>query len=300
MTATLKLLRPKQWTKNLLVFAAILFTNGFHEPNALARSCLAFVGMCLFSSAFYVFNDLRDIEKDRNHPVKKNRPLASGKVKPTVAIVIGAILLIAAAALFLTLGRKVSYVVGAYAVLQLIYNAGAKGVPVLDVFLISAGFVLRAVLGAAAINVRISAWLLLCTGALALLLGFAKRRNEFILQGENRTASRASLGGYNRLSLDALAIMTATASALCYGIYALESPTAHKYPALFITTPFVFYGICRYVLLIFVQDEGGEPENLLFRDKHLVASVILFIVSALFAVSSAGFPLVEFGSGAIK
>lgn len=290
----ISLLRPKQWTKNLLVFAAILFTNNLGNANAFKRALLAFVAMCLVSSAVYVFNDLRDAEKDRKHPRKKSRPIASGKIAPAVAAALGAILLVGAfLLLWFMLGKRSTSVVGVYLALQILYNAGGKAVAVLDVFLISIGFILRAALGAAAISALISPWLLLCTGALALLLGFGKRRNEYIIQGEKRTETRSSLGSYSTLSLNALVVMSATAASLCYSLYALESPTAHKYPALFLTSPFVFYGVCRYVLLIFVQDEGGEPENLLFRDPHLIASVVLFVVIAMVAVSGVSMPLLD-------
>jgi len=288
-----RLLRPKQWAKNLLIFAAILFTNGFHDPSATLRVIEAFIAMCLLSSGVYIFNDLHDVERDRAHPLKKLRPIASGDIKAAQAITLALICVIVAAVLVAFLGKKVIAVVLTYLVIQLIYNFGGKLVPVLDVFLIGSGFVLRAVLGAAAINVKISAWLVLCTGALALMLGFAKRRHEFIVQGENRTASRASLGGYSQQSLDALVIMTSTAAALCYGLYALESPTAQKYPALFFTTIFVFYGICRYVLIVFVNDAGGEPENVLFRDRHIFASVVLFILAAVIAMSVVNMPLID-------
>ena len=293
MKAYLRLLRPKQWAKNLLIFAAILFTNGFHEQSNVIHVLGAFVAMCLLSSGVYIFNDLHDVERDRAHPQKKLRPIASGTIKPAEAIALALICAIGAGIIIAFLGKKVIAVVIAYLILQLAYNFGGKRVPVLDVFLIGSGFVLRAVLGAAAINVKISAWLVLCTGALALMLAFAKRRHEFIVQGENRTASRVSLGGYSQQSLDALVIMTSTAAALCYGLYALESLTAQKYPALFFTTIFVFYGICRYVLIVFVNDAGGEPENVLFRDRHIQLSVLLFILAAVIAISGVNLPLID-------
>jgi len=300
MKPYLKLLRPKQWTKNLLVFAALLFTHGYSDPLAIKRSLMAFVVMCLISSAAYIVNDLRDAERDRAHPAKRFRPIAAGQVKPPAAVGIAIALAVIALLIMLLLGKKVLVLAGIYLLLQLLYNLTGKQVAVLDVFLIASGFVLRAVLGAAAINVNISAWLLLCTGSLALLLGFGKRRHEFILQGEKRSESRSSLLGYNKQRLDALVVMTATASALCYAIYALESPTAVKYPALVLTNLFVFYGICRYVLLIFVFDEGGEPEQILLRDPHIILSLLLFVVAAMFALSGIRLPLLEYGPGGIQ
>ncbi|HZH99134.1 MAG TPA: decaprenyl-phosphate phosphoribosyltransferase [Fimbriimonadaceae bacterium] len=293
MSAHLRLLRPKQWTKNLLLFAAILFTNNLSNPDALSRTLMAFVAMCLISSAVYVFNDVKDVEKDRNHPVKKSRPIASGAVGVSSAVALGLLCALAGGAIVLWLGAKVAYVVLAYVIFQVLYNLGAKSVPVLDVFVVASGFVIRAMLGAAAIDVKVSGWLLLCTGALALMLGFGKRRHEFVLQGEQRATSRASLAHYSRESLDSLVLLTSAAAALCYGIYALESPTAKQYPGLILTALFVFYGISRYTFLIFAG-EGGEPENLLFRDPHMIFTILLFVASAILALSGVAPPLIDF------
>lgn len=303
----LKLLRPKQWSKNLLVFAALLFATKIQDPRSVMLAVMAFFAMCLVSSAVYVANDLRDIEKDRAHPKKRLRPLASGKVKPAAGIVVGLLCVVFAAALLWGMGfvppadmtpvKNSFAVVIVYVILQIIYNSGAKAIAVLDVFFIAMGFVLRAVLGAAAIQKPISAWLLLCTGALALLLGFSKRRHEYIWQGDKRTESRKSLAGYSKESLDVLVAMSATAAALTYGIYALQSQTAQMHHALFLTTIFVVYGVCRYVLIVFVDNEGGEPETLLLKDKHVLGSVVLFIVVALIAMSGIHVPLVEFTGG---
>ncbi|HEY3782199.1 MAG TPA: decaprenyl-phosphate phosphoribosyltransferase [Fimbriimonadaceae bacterium] len=289
----IKLLRPKQWSKNLLVFAAILFTNEVSNRPLLLKTLLAFAAMCLISSSTYIVNDIRDRQKDLAHPKKKNRPIASGRISPVAASVVAAVIFVVALVSFRFISEKSLIIALLYVAIQIVYNLGAKTVPVLDVFLISSGFVLRAMLGAAAIEKEISAWLLLCTGALALLLGFGKRRQEFISQGENRAASRESLAGYSKPSLDALVIMAATASALCYGIYALQSPTAKLFHNLFITSVFVFYGICRYVLIVFSNDEGGEPESLLFKDRHILLSVLLFVVAAIVAMNTTQFPLIN-------
>lgn len=292
--ATIKLLRPKQYTKNLLVFTALLFTLGSQTNEGLTKTLIAFAAMCLLSSAVYVFNDLLDVERDRLHPVKRNRPIASGAVPVPWAAVIGFVALGGAAALGALLPRAAIAVLAAYVVVQVLYNgAGLKRVPVTDVFLISVGFVLRAALGAAAIDVKMSGWLLFCTGALALTLGFGKRRHEFILQGEDRTRSRESLAGYSKTALDALVLMCATSSAISYAIYSIESETARRHPMLILTTLFVAYGVCRYVLVVFSRDEGGEPENLLLRDPHIIASVVLFVAAAVLALSGDWSPILD-------
>lgn len=293
MTAWIRLLRPKQWTKNLLVFAALLFTKGYQDPAQIQLALLAFAVMCMVSSSTYIFNDLADVERDRKHPIKKLRPIASGKVPKIAALVLAVLLLGGGVALASTIGTRIGVIIGVYMFLQGVYNLGLKRVPVTDVFLLSIGFVLRAALGAAAISVSISGWLLFCTGALALLLGFGKRRSEFVLQGSARVESRESLGGYSLPSLDALVLMSATGAAMCYGVYAVESPTARQYPALILTSLFVFYGICRYVFLVFSKAEGGEPETLLLKDLHLIISILGFLGSAVLALSGFKLPLVE-------
>lgn len=293
VAAVIRLLRPKQWSKSLLVLAAPIFAAKLTEAETWGPVGLAFLAMCLASSATYIVNDLRDAERDRNHETKRNRPIASGAVSPGLALGLAVVLAAAALGIGFALNTSLLALLIAYFVLQLLYNAGLKHAPIADVFTISLGFILRAMLGAAAISVPISGWLLFCTGALALMIGFAKRRHEFIHQGEARTASRESLGGYNLKSLDALVVMTATGAAMSYGIYTLDSATATRYPAIVITSLPVFYGIARYVLLTFSRDEGGEPADLLFGDVQLLTSVVLFMVTAIAAVSGLRLPLIE-------
>jgi 4-hydroxybenzoate polyprenyltransferase len=291
--AVIKLLRPKQWSKNLLVLAAPIFAARITDSATWPIVGLAFLAMCLASSATYIVNDLRDAERDRQHEKKKHRPIASGAVSPHVATVLALVLGLGSLGIGFWLNTSSFTLIVTYFALQLLYNMTLKRAPIADVFTISLGFIIRAMLGAAAISVPISGWLLFCTGALALMIGFAKRRHEFIHQGDARTASRESLGGYNLKSLDALVIMTATGAAMSYGIYTLDSATATRYPAIVITSLFVFYGIARYVLITFTMDEGGEPADLLFGDVQLLASVVLFMASAIAAVSGMRLPLIE-------
>lgn len=291
--SVVKLLRPKQWSKNFLVFAAILFTGAFGHTQSIIWALLGFAAMCMASSGTYIFNDLADIERDRAHPKKRLRPLASGAVPKSMGIVLGVVLLVGSLAIGWSLNRSTGTIITTYLLLQVLYNWKLKRTPIADVYCIALGFVLRAALGAAAITVQISAWLLFCTGALALMLGFAKRRNEFISQGEDRANSRESLVKYTKTALDVFVTMFACAAAICYGLYTIESETGRHFPALILTSPFVFYGITRYVLLVFTQDEGGEPADVLFKDKHIIASVVLFIVAAAVAVSGFRIPLLE-------
>lgn len=293
LKAMIKLIRPKQWSKNILIFAAILFANRFRDPHSVRMALAAFVAMCVVSSGTYIFNDLVDVERDRRHPKKRLRPLASGAVSKQAGVVLGISLFVVGLGLGFAIGRGALLILLFYLALQVVYNWRLKRMPIADVYVIAIGFVLRAVLGATAVHVGISGWFLFCTGALALMLGFAKRRNEFILQGDDRTSSRESLIHYTRASLDALVTMFAAGAAMCYGIYTVESATAHKYPALILTSLFVFYGITRYVLIVFTADEGGEPADILFKDPHIIASVVLFLVTAVIALSGARIHILE-------
>lgn len=289
----IRVLRVKQWAKNLLVLAAPLFAQTADHAKFILPTAMAFLSMSLLSSATYICNDLIDVERDRQHPIKKNRPLASGAVSKTFAMTLGVLCLIAGLAIASFLGRGSLVIVLCYLALQAAYNWRLKHIPIADVYALSIGFILRAGLGAAAIHVGISGWLLFCTGGLALMLGFAKRRNEFVLKGEDRSSSRASLAHYSKGALDALVCMFAAGSAICYAIYTVLSETAAHDPAIILTSVFVFYGITRYVFLVFAVDEGGEPADVLFRDRHIIFSVVGFFVSAAIAMTGVQIPILE-------
>jgi 4-hydroxybenzoate polyprenyltransferase len=282
--AILQLIRPKQWSKNLLVFAALLFTGHFGNSGPIVRALAAFVAMCAISSSAYILNDLLDVERDRAHPTKKNRPIASGRVSTPVAVVLCLLLLALGVGLAVWLGPGATILVGFYILIQISYNAIWKQVPLSDVFIIATGFILRAILGAAALDVKISGWLLFCTGSLALMLGFGKRRHEYLLQGDRRSKSREVLAGYNLETLTAFVVMCSVCAAQGYAMYALESQTAKTHPDLVITTVFVFYGVFRYVYVALRNNEGGEPENLLFRDPHILVTILLFVITAVLAM----------------
>lgn len=291
--SVLKLMRPKQWTKNLLVFAALLVTHSYSSPEKVRMALLAFAAMCLAGSATYCLNDALDAEKDRRHPKKRFRPVASGAVSYATAITLSLILALGALAICWVISNAAVVVLMTYLGLQVGYNIGLKDVAVTDVFIICLGFVLRAAIGAVAISVTISGWLLFCTAALALMLGFAKRRHEYISQGEAAHESRASLAHYSRSALDHLVGVSAGGAAVCYAVYSVDSQTASQYPALILTSLPVVYGIARYTLLVFANEEGGEPENLLFADPHLILSILLFVALLLLATSGIEIPFLE-------
>jgi 4-hydroxybenzoate polyprenyltransferase len=284
--AALRLLRPKQWAKNLLVFAALIFTGRFSDSSDVVAALLAFAALCFISSATYVVNDILDIDKDRAHPVKRNRPLASGAIGVGVAWGLAAACLILGIVVGFLIRPTFLYGITVYLALQFAYNLFAKRVPILDVFVIGIGFVLRAALGAVAIQVGMSAWLLFCTGVLALLIGFGKRRHEFLLDGHDAGASRPALTGYTLSLLDNMVVFSAALAGLSYGVYAIQSQTGQTYPALVLTIPFVIYGVARYMFLIFAKGDGGEPENIVLRDPHMIATLVLFVGAAVYAVAT--------------
>lgn len=284
--AVVRLLRPKQWSKGLLVFAAPLFTRLIAKPEVIVRELIAFAAIALVSSAVYILNDLCDIERDRRHPTKCTRPLAAGAVSVSAATTLGILLALAGVGTSFYLGRNAVALIEVYAVLQVAYNVKLKHVAVADVFLLASGYVLRAALGAAAINVGVSGWLLFCTGALALLVGIGKRRAEFQLQTRTGIQTREALANYSLQGLDLMLAMAAGAALMSYGIYSLESPTGRQHVGLMLTALWVAYAIFRYVYLVVVQNEGDEPETLLFRDPHILTAVVLFVVTAALAMES--------------
>lgn len=285
MKPIFRLLRVKQYSKNLFVLAALFFTRGFDKPNLLGLSLAAFGMMCLLSSATYIVNDILDLERDRAHPKKRHRPIASGAVSVPTALSVAAVLLIGGLAIGAALRVEVLEGAGVYLLLQVIYNLKLKRVPIADVFVIALGFVLRVIVGAAAIHAQVSGWILLCTGSLALLLGFSKRRSEFVALGEDRGKSRENLRDYNLQTLDALVICCAAGASMCYGLYGIESKTAKEFPALILTIPIVVFGVCRYMLLTFGSNETAEPESIVFRDPQLVVTLVLFVATAAVALS---------------
>ena len=280
-----RLLRVKQWTKNAVVFAAFVFALGDRNQNLAAwelwKVCLAALAFSLVSSAVYIFNDLRDAPQDRLHPVKRRRPIAAGEVAAGPAAGAAAVLLAIGLGGAWRLGGDLAAVLGAYLVLQVAYTLGLKRIPLVDVIVISVGFVLRALAGAVVIHVVISPWLLLCAMLLALFLGLCKRRHEKVnLTGQG---TRAALDGYDERLLDMLISMMGAASLVCYSIYTLWPDTVAKFgtPWLGATIPFVVFGLFRYMDIVYRQDKGDRPEQILLTDVPLMLDVALYGVAVL-------------------
>ena len=275
--ALLKLLRPQQWTKNLLLFAGLVFAVELDNGAAWAASVAAFVAYCAASSAAYVVNDLRDVEHDRAHPVKRERPLARGDVATHVAWGVAVGLLAGAFALVVPLGWTSIAFLGAFVAVQVAYSFGLKHWVLIDVFAIAALFVIRAAAGADAIDVRISPWLLVCTALLALFLAFAKRRGELLLMGADATPGRPVLEGYSLELVDHLLTVVAASAISAYSIYTF---TATDSDAMMVTIPFVVFGIFRYLLLVHRRNLGEEPERVLMTDVPILLTVAGWAVAS--------------------
>lgn len=279
-------LRPLQWTKNLVVLAAFFFAYwdksraGQFVTADLLKAIPAFACFCLLSSAIYVLNDIMDVEADRNHPEKKFRPVAAGRVSKSAAALLGLVLLaLAGAGAWFFLTVEYLMVAGAYVLMQIIYTILLKKIALVDVFVIAAGFVLRAVAGAEVIeHVTISPWLLLCTFLLALFLALCKRRHEKIVISETASLSRPTLNGYDKTLLDQLIAISAGATVVSYAIYTLWPKTVEKFgtAALGFTVPFVVFGVFRYLDLVYRHDKGGRPEKTLVTDIPMLVNLILY------------------------
>jgi 4-hydroxybenzoate polyprenyltransferase len=274
--AALAALRPRQWSKNLLLFAGIIFAAELGDAHRWLLAVVAFLAYCAASSAAYLINDLRDAAADRAHPFKRLRPVARGELSVPAALALAATLAAAALALTLPLGRVPLALLAAFAALQLAYSFGLKHVVLIDVMAIGGLFVVRAAAGAAAVDVRISPWLLLCTALLALLLGLAKRRGELVLAGAAETPGRPALEGYSLALVDQLVTVVAASTIIAYSIYTFA---AHSV-AMMATIPFVLFGVFRYLLLVHRHDAGEEPETVLLSDVPILACVAAWAITA--------------------
>ena len=268
--AALVATRPRQWTKNLLLFAGIIFAAKLGDPARWVAAVTAFVAYCAASSAAYLVNDVRDADSDRLHPVKRSRPIARGELSPSAACVLAGGLALAALALAGALGPASLACLAAFVALQAAYSFGLKTFELVDVLAIAGLFVLRASAGAIAVDVRISEWLLLCTFLLALFVALGKRRAELGLDGVH---ARPALDGYSVALVDQLLAIVAAATIAAYTGYALA---AHDTRWLVATVPLVVYGLFRYLLLLHRRGLGEEPETLLVEDLPLLLTVALW------------------------
>jgi 4-hydroxybenzoate polyprenyltransferase len=277
LRAAVVALRPRQWSKNLLVFAGIVFAAKLGDPARWGEALAAFAAYCALSSAAYLVNDVRDRAHDGLHPVKRNRPLARGELSVGTAVGLAAMLGVGALAVAGWLGWPSLGLAVGFAGLQLAYSFGVKHVVLVDVLAIGGLFVIRAAAGAEAVDVRISPWLLLCTALLALFLALAKRRGELVLVGARETPGRPVLEGYSLELVDQLVSVVAASTVIAYSLYTF---TARDSKALMVTIPFVIFGVFRYLLLVHRDDLGEEPEQVLLTDLPIIVDVGLWIATA--------------------
>ncbi|TML29711.1 MAG: decaprenyl-phosphate phosphoribosyltransferase [Actinobacteria bacterium] len=270
-------LRPRQWTKNLLLFAGIIFAARIGDLSSWVEATMAFVAYCAASSASYLVNDVRDAPHDRLHPVKRARPIARGELSPRLAELLAALLIFGAVLLVAPLGLASILFLCTFFALQAAYTLTLKHVVLLDVMTIGGLFVVRAAAGAAAVEVRISPWLLLCTALLALFLALAKRRGELVLVGAEATPGRPVLEGYSLALVDQLVTVVAASTVISYCLYTF---TARDSKAMMVTIPFVVFGVFRYLLLMHRRDLGEEPEEVLLRDLPILLCIVGWAATA--------------------
>jgi 4-hydroxybenzoate polyprenyltransferase len=291
-------LRPHQWSKNLFVLAALVFAVADRtatvvvDDATVVRVVAAFFAFCLGASAIYLVNDIVDVENDRRHPEKRNRPIASGRVSLATARWMALGTALAAALLGALAGGEpipVLAVLAGYVALNVAYSLGLKRVVLVDAFCIATGFLLRVVAGGFAAHAAVSHWLLLCTLFLALLLALGKRRSELALLGDGGTQHRASLKSYDVGFLDQMVTLLAAVTVVCYTMYTLDEETARKFGsgrALIVSVPFVVFGIGRYLLLLHTGHQAGNPTRLfLGGDALFLANLVLWAVAVFAALS---------------
>ncbi len=278
-----KSLRPYQWTKNLFVFAPLIFSQNIFNVPYLLKTVLAFGIFCLLSGAVYIWNDLRDLEADKLHPVKSQRPLASGRLGKISAAIAFVFISLVGLGCALLLNMNFFILALAYVLLQVLYSSWLKHVVILDVLLIAAGFLLRVSAGAVVILVDISEWVLICTFLLALFIALSKRRHELVFLEEDASHHRPILEEYSPYLLDQMISVVTASTVMAYCLYTISEETVAKFGSsrLIYTVPFVLYGIFRYLYLIHKKGEGGSPEFLILKDKSFLAGILFWIASVV-------------------
>ena len=282
LRAAIKTGRPQEWIKNVFVFAGLLFSGKFNDSGAVLEATLAFIAFCGISSAGYYVNDLVDVELDRKHPKKRFRPLAAGELSERAAMTISPLLAIAAIALaFLGVNWEVGLMVVGYGIAQMVYSLGLKQIVIVDVMTLAGLFILRVAAGASAVDAHASEWLLLCTGMLALFLGFTKRRQEAVSELHEGTSSRPVLEHYSLPFLDQMVALVTTGTVISYSIYAVDSPLVGN--AMMWTIPPLAYCVFRYLYLVYDRADDRSIAAMVSSDKGMLAGGAAFVIVA-FAV----------------
>ncbi len=284
VSALIKSMRPNQWMKNLILFAGVIFAQQLSSPDLVLKTVAAFVLFCLLSSVIYIINDIKDMDKDRVHPLKSKRPIAAGELSVSFAMVSAAGMAGIALVLAFFLNSGFGWVALLYVVLLCGYSFYFKHLVILDVLTIAIGFVLRAIAGAVVIQVEFSSWLLLCTILLALFIGLSKRRHELVLLGDNAQSHRKILEEYSPYLLDQMISVVTASTLMAYALYTMAPETIQKFgtPYMILTIPFVIYGIFRYLYLVHHKEKGGNPTTILVTDTPILMDILLWaLVSVL-------------------
>jgi 4-hydroxybenzoate polyprenyltransferase len=286
--ALLEAMRPRQWTKNVFVLAALVFAGRLFEAGEVARAFACFCVFCAAASAVYLVNDVADRRNDAHHPSKRDRPVASGRLAPLAALGAAALLGLGAALGSLALSRETFAILSFYLILSGCYSLGLKRVFILDVMIVSAGFVLRAAAGAAAVRAQISPWLLCCTFFLALFLALGKRRHELSMLGGEGTGYRAALSSYSLPLLDSWLTAVSGATIVSYALYTQSERTVANFHTtnLVYTVPFVIYALFRYQHLVLREGAGGDPGNSLLHDRGVMIAIAGFAAASAFIIYS--------------
>jgi 4-hydroxybenzoate polyprenyltransferase len=281
-----RVLRPRQWVKNVFVLAPLVFAQALSDPQAVGTALLAFGLFCVLSSSVYVLNDLVDADSDRLHPDKRHRPIASGELSAGRAAVLAAVLALAGLGGSIFLGPDFAGIAAGYLVLNLAYSFVLKRVVIVDVMAVAAGFILRAWAGAVALDVALSRWLVLCTGLLALFLGFVKRRQELIARDLDGGEGRAILREYSPEFLDQMISVVTASTVVAYSLYAFDPEVGRKLGTehLGLTVPFVLFGIFRYLYLVHRRGQGENPTVLLLGDRPLLVNLGFWAASVVVAL----------------
>jgi len=282
-----KLARPYQWTKNIFVFTGLLFGHGWERPALILQSVLAFFAFCLVSSGVYVLNDIVDRDADREHPEKCERPLASGTVSLRAALFLLVFLWSGGFSLGVFVSRPLGIILGIYVLMNIAYSMRLKQEPVLDVFLLASGFVLRILGGTLGLDIPPSQWLLLTGTAVSLFLGFVKRRAELLRLGDDPGKHRKVLQFYSDKMLDGAIVISATVAIVSYGLYSMSEHArlVHGTDQLIYTVPLVMYGIFRYLHLLYSARGGGDPSRDLLRDPHVLITGVIWAGVTIYLIS---------------
>ncbi len=283
----IRLMRPHQWVKNSFVLTGLIFGHAWHSPALVIQAFTAFAAFCLISSTVYVFNDIIDIDQDKQHPTKRNRPLPSGKLSIHTAAIFAAVLGVAAMLLAALASYKVVIILLIYAVMNLAYSIELKHIVILDVFIIATGFMLRILAGTLGLGIPPSQWLLLCGLMVTLFLGFSKRRAEIIVLSDDKSAHRKVLEDYSPVLLDKMIVITAAGLIMSYSLYTMSPETImiHRTANLVYTVPFVIYGVFRYIFLLHHQRSGGDPSRDLVRDPHMLTVLATWFITTIVLIA---------------